>query len=144
MKSRAHLLAGIVLAMAASLTACRADGLIAPLALEPAPVPAVLTSLHGHVGTAGANGPLAGANAMLLSTDGRVLESTLTDEWGRYAFTSVPAGSYRLRVRAIGYKPSVIEPLTIDASTMSLPTVTMKRDPMMLTCGLVVVGAKKR
>jgi hypothetical protein len=96
--------------------------------------------IYGRVTRAGSRAPLSGANAILMSLDGRVLESVGSDESGTFAFKPVPAGSYRLRVRAIGYSPSLSTPFSIDASTTELARVSLRKDSMGIVCNLVVTG----
>lgn len=138
--SRVHRL--LAIAFVGGVTACRADGPAAPLPLERHAQATSPGMIAGRVTTAESRAPLVGANAQLLSLDGRVVESVGSDSSGSYAFKSVAAGAYRVRVRAIGYRPSISAPLLLDAASPGLPDVSMHRDGMLLTCGLVVVGVQ--
>ena len=64
------------------------------------PAPAA-GSISGTVRTGTAATPLAGVNVIVVGTS----FSATSDSGGRYAIAGVPAGSYRLRARSLGYTP---------------------------------------
>lgn len=140
MMSRMHRLVAIV--SVGGVTACMADGPAAPLPSAPRAQVTSPGMIAGRVTTAESRAPLHGANAQLISLDGRVVESVGSDSSGSFAFKPVAAGAYRVRVRAIGHRPSVSAPLWLDAASAELPDVSMHKDGMLLTCGLVVVGVQ--
>lgn len=138
--SRVHRL--LAIAFVGGVTACRADGPAAPLPLAPRAQATSPGMIAGRVTTADSRAPLFGANAQLISLDGRVVESVGSDSLGSYAFKPVAAGAYRVRVRAIGYRPSISAPLLLDAASAELPDVSLHKDDIRLTCNLVFVGVQ--
>ncbi len=140
MTPRQRRLAGLSLALAGSLGACYPDGLVAPPEAEPRPWLAAGGGLVGRVTTADSHEPLVGANALLIAADGRVVQSVGTDQSGTFAFRPVAPGTYRVRVRAIGYLPDVSAPRVLDSWTATLPSVALRKDPTVMACNLVVVG----
>jgi hypothetical protein len=95
-------------------------------------------SVSGTVLVAGTDQPLAGAVAVLEATEGSVLVAqssgaflvraltVVTDEAGAYRFAGLPAGTYHLLIRHLGYHPSQV-------------TVELARDARFrLSVGLVV------
>jgi hypothetical protein len=59
--------------------------------------------LHGVVTDSAANNPLASAQVSV-TRDGRIIQNTLTDAFGRYRAHNLPAGTYVLSVHFIGFK----------------------------------------
>jgi hypothetical protein len=86
--------AGRVLALAAFLVA--GNG-IAAAATPPA------GDLHGVVTDSASNTPLSSAQVSVMR-DGKVIQNTLTDAFGRYRAHNLPAGTYTLSVHFIGFK----------------------------------------
>jgi hypothetical protein len=118
------------------------------------PAPASAGSISGTVVAAETGQPLAGAVAVLEAAAGAVLVSrspsggpfmvrsltALTDDTGAYRFAGLPAGTYRLLVRHLGYHPAevtvelardarfrlsvglVVNPIRLDAITARSPT----------------------
>jgi hypothetical protein len=86
--------AGRVLALAAFLFA--GDGLAAAAA-PPA------GDLHGVVTDSASNNPLSSAQVSVMR-DGKIIQNTLTDAFGRYRAHNLPAGTYTLSVHFIGFK----------------------------------------
>jgi len=81
--------------------------------------------------------PLRGALVALVDADGRTVTEVLTSQNG-FGSLSAPAGTYRLRVRRIGYRPYLSAPLAIprtDRFTVSIPA-----NPIMLSA--VVISAR--
>jgi len=135
-------LAGVILALAGGLGACYTDRLVAPPEVESRPQLADAGSLIGRVTSADSRAPLSGANALLMAADGSVVQSVSSDASGSFAFEAVPPGTYRVRVRAIGYVPNLSTPQAIDARTTALPGVALRKDSTILNCGLVIVGTR--
>jgi len=86
--------AGRVLALAAFLFA--GDG-VAAAAAPPA------GDLHGVVTDSASNNPLSSAQVSVMR-DGKIIQNTLTDAFGRYRAHNLPAGTYTLSVHFIGFK----------------------------------------
>lgn len=83
--------------------------------------------------------PLRGALIALIDSDGRAVAEALTSQNGFGSLTA-SAGTYRLRVRRIGYQPYVSAPLRLprgDRLTVSIPAI-----PIMLSS--VVISARSR
>ncbi|HEX7546710.1 MAG TPA: carboxypeptidase-like regulatory domain-containing protein, partial [Gemmatimonadaceae bacterium] len=60
--------------------------------------------LHGVVTDSAANNPLSSAQVSVMR-DGKIIQNTLTDAFGRYRVHNLPAGSYSLSVHFIGFRP---------------------------------------
>src|SRR3989338_8516641 len=67
-------------------------------------------SLQGLVADSLSNTPLIGANVYLVGT----ALGAATDREGEYRIARIPAGTYRLRVSYIGFKPKEIEIFVAD------------------------------
>lgn len=106
-------------------------------------------SLNGVVRDSLDRSPMYGARVMLTSeADTSRVQGQITDEEGRFAFTKLRAGAYRLRVTYVGYRPyelrislpdGPITPLTVDLApedvllnaveiTAKTPPITQKGD----------------
>jgi len=84
-------------------------------------------SLQGSVRTP-ESGPLEGSVVSLLkATDSSFVKAALTEASGTFALTSLSAGTYRLSISHLGYKPYLSEPLALDAQhpALTLPTITL-------------------
>ncbi|MCR4341977.1 MAG: carboxypeptidase regulatory-like domain-containing protein [Gemmatimonadaceae bacterium] len=83
--------------------------------------------------------PLRGALVALIDSDGRPVTEALTSQNG-FGNLTAPAGTYRLRVRRIGYQPYMSGPLRVpraDRLTVSVPA-----NPIMLSA--VVISARSQ
>jgi len=60
--------------------------------------------ITGAVSDSASGKPLAGADVLLFRS-GQVVARTSTDAFGRYTIHNLPAGSYELEVRLIGFRP---------------------------------------
>lgn len=77
--------------------------------LEPAaepPPPLTWGEVNGTLQIAGADATLAGAEVVLRSSDGSERRAS-SDAQGKFSFGELPAGKYRLEVRAAGFDPYV-------------------------------------
>jgi iron complex outermembrane receptor protein len=63
------------------------------------------------------NAPVAYATVTLLRTDGSVVNGSLSQENGSFSISSVPAGTFRLRISALGYMEKLIEDITLAENT---------------------------
>jgi TonB-dependent receptor-like protein/carboxypeptidase family protein len=86
---------------------------VAPLlsAQEPAPPTSAPGRIIGHVVDAANGGPIPGAQVTVLGT----VITAITDWTGRYALNAVPAGSYTVSVRMIGYIPKTVTGVNVPA-----------------------------
>jgi len=66
--------------------------------------PSAAGDVTGAVSDSASGKPLAGAD-VILSRTGQVVARTSTDAFGRYTIHNLPAGSYDLEVRLIGFRP---------------------------------------
>ena len=83
--------------------------------------------------------PLRGALVALIDSDGRAITEALTSQNGFGSLTA-PAGTYRLRVRRIGYQPYLSAPLRLprsDRLTVWIPAIP-------ITLSAVVISARSR
>ena len=79
---------------------------------------------------------LAYASVRLLRTDSTYVSGMTTDSLGCYRFANVASNEYLLAFSTIGYKPQII-PVTVRNADVTVPTVTLESDDVML--GEVVV-----
>ena len=79
---------------------------------------------------------LAYASVRLLRTDSTYVSGMTTDSLGCYCFANVASDKYLLAFSTIGYKPQII-PVTVRNADVTVPTVTLESDDVML--GEVVV-----
>lgn len=91
--SRLSVRAGITLALAAIIVLARPSQAATPAG-----------DLHGVVTDSASNNPLASAQVSVMR-EGRVIQNTLTDAFGRYRAHNLGAGTYTLSVHYIGFKP---------------------------------------
>ncbi|HTK42751.1 MAG TPA: carboxypeptidase-like regulatory domain-containing protein [Gemmatimonadales bacterium] len=81
------------------------------LAGAPAPTPvgrshsAAAGDVTGAVSDSASGKPLGGADVLLFHS-GQVVARTSTDAFGRYTVHNLPAGSYELEIRLMGFDPS--------------------------------------
>lgn len=66
--------------------------------------PSAAGDVTGAVSDSASGKPLAGAD-VILSRTGQVVARTSTDAFGRYTIHNLPAGTYDLEVRLIGFRP---------------------------------------
>ena len=76
------------------------------------------------------------ASVRLLKTDSTYVSGITTDSLGCYRFANVASNKYLLAFSTIGYKPQII-PVTVRNADVTVPTVTLESDNVML--GEVVV-----
>ena len=79
---------------------------------------------------------LAYASVRLLRTDSTYVSGMTTDSLGCYCFANVASDKYLLAFSTIGYKPQII-PVTVRNADVTVPTVTLENDDVML--GEIVV-----
>jgi hypothetical protein len=76
----------------------------APVSVISSGDPSAAGDVTGAVSDSASGKPLAGAD-VILSRTGQVVARTSTDAFGRYTIHNLPAGSYDLEVRLIGFRP---------------------------------------
>ncbi|MGD8322237.1 MAG: carboxypeptidase regulatory-like domain-containing protein [Gemmatimonadota bacterium] len=81
-----------------------------------APASAGAQSVLVRVMAAESASPIQGAMAWLLDAEGKPLDRALTDEQGRYLFTRLDPGRYRVRAEMIGRATAESETFTVAAS----------------------------
>lgn len=92
------------------------------LVLLPALVLAGTTgSLKGKVGRSGDGSPVVGANVVLEGTK----MGAATDLNGVYYITNIPAGTYSVRVTAVGYKSTTLSNLRVSADLLKQQNITL-------------------
>ena len=77
--------------------------------------------------------PLEGTLVSLLASDGRTVAEGLTDTGGFRALEAPSAGSYRVRVRRIGFVPFTSDPVRLDAGTTTPLTLRIPSVPVLAT-----------
>jgi hypothetical protein len=65
---------------------------------------------------------VGGTSVRLLDESGTPIANTFTDSDGRYAFSSLPLGDYRLEVEHNGFQKTVVSALTVGASENQINT----------------------
>jgi hypothetical protein len=89
--------------------------------------------------------PVSGAAVILLAaTDTVPVKTTVTDSTGKYFFNSIPAGTYFVSIKVMGYNTitTAVFTLTDNDKNIRLPLITL-RQPTKETLGGVTVTAKK-
>ena len=76
------------------------------------------------------------ASVRLLKSDSTYVSGMTTDSLGYYRFANVTSNEYLLAFSTIGYKPQII-PVTVRNADVTVPTVTLESDDVML--GEIVV-----
>jgi outer membrane receptor protein involved in Fe transport len=84
-------------------------------------------SIAGRVTDKATGQPIVGAMVALDGTSG----SATSDEEGKYRILDVPAGSYVLRVRYIGYRPAM-SPVTVGANTEVTADIALEKSAQKL------------
>src|SRR5229473_2312510 len=94
----------------------------------PAAQPALAAAASPHVPATGdiggtvidsaASAPLPGGEVRI-SQGGKLVASTITDHFGRYAVHNLPAGSYSVEVRYLGYRAQTRDVTMGDTETLS-------------------------
>lgn len=105
-----------------------ATGLLAGLCAGP--VTALAAQAHpglitGTVTDAFTDTPIAGAQVALEGTERRAL----VDERGRFAFTGIAPGVWRLQVRAIGYRPIIVPDVVVGSGKPATVAVRLTPAP---------------
>jgi len=118
----------------------RADGLftVLLLALAPTLLAAQGGTIRGRVADA-AGAPLARA---LVSAEGAGLRAT-SDQQGQYEIRGVPAGSYTLRARVLGYQPQTAR-VTVGEGATVQQDFALAAQAISLSPVDVVVGSRAR
>lgn len=88
--------------------------------------------------------PLATVAISLLSPEGQVIRTALTDGDGRYALQSTPAGRYRLRAQRVGYRQQERGPFTLQAADTLTVDFQLSPEPLLLDSILVSVRRQGR
>ncbi|MBW3629556.1 MAG: TonB-dependent receptor plug domain-containing protein [Gemmatimonadetes bacterium] len=86
--------------------------------------------------------PLAGGAVMLLDRDSAVVELVHTDSAGEFSFTVPRRAAYRLRAEALGYRPGISPPLTINMLDTLSVEFSLAREAVVLEP--LVVKARNR
>jgi hypothetical protein len=127
----------LLTALASLPTAARAQAAPAPAR------PATAQALTGTVADSLSHQALPFATVLLHATaDTKTVLSTITNEQGAYRFEAVPAGSYQLQVRYVGYRPAA--PLAVAAGPgrpAALAPVQLAADRQLLG-GVTVTAAR--
>ena len=84
--------------------------------------------VHGVVADE-SGGVLPGVTVVAAAEDGRILATSVTDEVGRYAFTTLPAASVRLTFQLEGFSNTVVEFAVAADADGSVPTQRLKLAP---------------
>jgi iron complex outermembrane recepter protein len=108
------------------------------LLLSPVVLAAQGGTIRGRVADA-AGAPLARAQ---VSAEGAGVRAT-SDEQGRYELRGVPAGSYTIRVRLLGYLPQTAR-VTVSGGATVQQNFTLAAQPISLSPVDVVVGSRAR
>src|SRR5260370_42523812 len=105
---------------AALLAWLAAVGPAAQPALAAAVAPPLPASgdIGGTVIDSTASAPLPGGEVRI-SQGGKLVASTITDHFGRYAVHNLPAGSYSVEVRYLGYRAQTRDVTIGDTETLS-------------------------
>ncbi|MBC8155026.1 MAG: TonB-dependent receptor, partial [Bacteroidetes bacterium] len=110
----------IVLLLPASLAVRAQTGSVVP--------PADSTfALKGSVADSTAGKPVAFATVALLTSDGKIKDGATTDESGGFAFAKVVAGTYKLTVSFVGYRPKTTAPVVVKARDSTNSVVDVGR-----------------
>lgn len=119
--------------------ACRVGVVVPVLALLSAvPLAAQTGTISGSL-TDNAGNPLVGA---AIRVEGLVVSAS-SDANGRYRLTAVPAGTYTVRVRMIGYR-AASRSVTLDPGEAVVVNFTLEEAPLLLSPLDVVVGSRAR
>lgn len=81
-----------------------------------APSPLLAQSVSGRVLDARSDTPVPAAAVMLIDHEGATAANTRTDDSGRFHLEAVPAGRYRLRVGALGYRATAGDEIELRGS----------------------------
>lgn len=98
-------------------------------------------TVTGAVRSAETGAPLIAAVVQVMSADGGRVASSITNPSGRYVITSVPAGSYTVRVTTTGFETTE-SPVTIGAGQSA--TVDFNLTPQAIDLDPVTVTASRR
>lgn len=85
-------------------------------------------SLAGEV-TGPGNVPVPGARVILFNPQTRSRKETWTNPAGRYTFTGVPVGRYRVVVTLVGFRPSLAGPVDVIAGTVAQQNALLSLAP---------------
>src|SRR5260370_33418871 len=121
---------------AALLAWLAAVGPAAQPALAAAVAPPLPASgdIGGTVIDSTASAPLPGGEVRI-SQGGKLVASTITDHFGRYAVPNLPAGSYSVEVRYLGYRAQTRDVTIGDAETQVRADFLLPRAPITLPGG---------
>src|SRR5579885_2029256 len=100
---------------------------LAVLSVVLAPVAAHGATVTGTV--QGPDGmPFRGAFVQAQNAATKVLVSVLSDKTGRYRIDNLPAGQYRLQIRAVGYRAQPKDSVSLSADQMLTQTFALAKD----------------
>jgi hypothetical protein len=89
-------------------------------------------TIQGTVTGAETHAPIGGGLIQLLGPAERVLQSTTSDEIGRFRLDSVAPGSYRIRVLRIGFRPWLSDLIALDRGQSLQLTLQSPATPVVL------------
>ncbi len=119
----------VLLALALAAAPARAQQAAGPIAGPPAPPAAVPTGrIAGTVLDAAAGKPLIQARVQVLGREG----SFLTDLDGRFRTAPLPAGTYGVRVSAIGYTAVQVDSVRVKAGETATISAALKSAPVQI------------
>jgi Outer membrane protein beta-barrel family/CarboxypepD_reg-like domain len=81
------------------------------------------------------------ATVLLLGTDSALVKGMITDQAGEFVFERVAAGKYFITSSAIGYTKSLLLPVEVNTTDITLPDITLEESATELS--EVVVKAEK-
>lgn len=85
--------------------------------------------LGGQVLSAGSDAPIVGAQVVLEGSDRR----TVTDEQGRFTLTGIAPGIWRVQVRAIGFRPTIVPDIAVGSGKPATVVVRLEPAPLDLS-----------
>lgn len=121
--------------------------LILALQIEAFPAEAVAdkSDITGKVIDAEIEAPVEYANIAVYSkADSSLVTGTISNADGTYLIEKLPEGEYYVKVDFIGYKPSIINDLTVAKKNSKIDMGTVSIEPNMEVLGDVDVVAQKR
>lgn len=89
--------------------------------------------------------PLSGAQVVVSSPSLQGTRSTRSDDAGRFRLVALPVGAYRLEIRRIGYRATVVEevPVRLGKTTvvgpLTVPVQALELEPLVVRADRVVI-----